>query len=363
MKTILPPKLSGKPVCFLFFLFLFAGIIPVNSQNYTKPNIPGDFGTFVNSYTGNLYYPRTDLVIPGQSLNLEIIFSYNSGRSGADYGFGHGWTFNYNQFYEFDGNDLLFDKNDGGKDRYIWNGISYNPPVGVYNELTEYSPGQFVLKTKHGIKFYFENSTHKKLTKIEDRNSNELLLTYTNGQVTLITDPYGRQLLFDYDQNGHLIKITDPNHIPQREITYEYDPVGNMIKVTNPAGNFITYGYGLWRNLTHITDARGNMYTVSYNSNKAVDELSCLAENTKSTIHYNDLNKETSVEDFVTAGNTITTYIYDNNARISQLQTTFGTTSFSYDANNSIISVTDPNGNATTYTYDSKGIRYRLQIR
>jgi hypothetical protein len=166
----------------------------LSGQNLTKPNIEGYFGASVNSYSGNLFYKRTDLFIPCHGLALVIRFSYNSGRTSSDYGFGYGWTMNYNLFYELSGNSVIFNTDDGDKHVFVWNGSGYTPPAGVFSELTEYLPGKFLLRNKYGTKFYFDSSTHKKLTKIEDRNGNAITLLYSGSKLLSVTDPCGKTL-------------------------------------------------------------------------------------------------------------------------------------------------------------------------
>ncbi|MBK8553978.1 MAG: hypothetical protein IPL53_24200 [Ignavibacteria bacterium] len=107
--------------------------------------------------------------------------------------------------------------------------------TGYFDSLYEYQPGKFQLKKKDGTKYFFDDSTHKKLTKISDRNNNELTITYTGSLATSITDPMGRSVQLNYT-GGHLTSITDPNFTPTRQFLYSYDSDWNVISFTDPLG-------------------------------------------------------------------------------------------------------------------------------
>ena len=228
------------------FVILATLIITGNNKAFalkeTKPNETGPWpGLYVNTYTGNFFYQRSDLYIPGRGLSIDITFSYNSGRTIRDWGFGHGWTFTYNLLYEIHGDTIFIERGDGQKDAFIWNGTSYDPPTGIYDMLTEYSPGKYLLTTKYGSKYYFDEATHKKITKIEDRNGNTITFAYTGEHLDIITDASGRQLILSWS-NDHLSQITDPNTTPSRTISYEYEEKDGYIhltKVIDPLDNSI----------------------------------------------------------------------------------------------------------------------------
>lgn len=84
---------------------------------------------------------------------------------------------------------------------------TYQPPTGVYLELTETSD-QFVLKTKDQTNAYFSKKGGK-LQKIVDGHNNTTVYEYNDSnQLTAITDASGRKLTFTYDENGHVTSLT-----------------------------------------------------------------------------------------------------------------------------------------------------------
>jgi YD repeat-containing protein len=294
----------------ILLIFLLALIGAAFSQNYTRPNIPGPFGTNLNSYTGNLLYQRSDLLITGRGPSLNITFSYNSGKTAKDYGFGSGWTFTYNLLYEKTNSEVIIQTGDGDEQTFTLNGTDYIPQAGIFHELVEYQPGKFLLTTKHGTKYYFDDNIHKKITKIEDRNLNAILFTYSGGNLATITTACGKTVTFSYDVNGHMTQMIDPNTTPVRTFNYEYDAYGNLIKFGDPMGNEINYSFGLWKNMSKITDARLKIVNIVYNANKAVSSIGCHEAGTLKTFVYDTTTHITTVEEFVASGNRITNYVF-----------------------------------------------------
>jgi YD repeat-containing protein len=104
--------------------------------------------------------------------------------------------------------------------------------------------------------------------------------------------------LSNYDANGRVGKITDPNGIvtdlqysPRGWLTfrtvtggdgsapevtgYDYDGVGQMTKVTQPDGSTIHYTYDDAHRLTDIADSAGNSihYTLDAMGNRLKEEI------------------------------------------------------------------------------------------
>jgi hypothetical protein len=92
---------------------VLAQTAPRSPYSGVQVNVPCPMGIQVNSFTGNLYYTRTDLIIPGRGLPLVLGMAYNSGQSTLDDGFGYGWQLSYNLYYVKDGNDIIIYRGDG----------------------------------------------------------------------------------------------------------------------------------------------------------------------------------------------------------------------------------------------------------
>lgn len=339
------------------FLFLSLFLLGLNgfAQNITRPNIVGPNGFEVNSYTGNLYYQRTDLKIPARGLNVDITFSYNISRRSKDWGFGKGWTFTYNMAYTPDTlGGIYIDRMDGRRDLYKKNGTKYIAPTGVFDSLYEYSTGKFILREKGGAKYYFDNNSHKKLTKIEDRNGNAVTLSFTDTLLTTLTDAANRTISFTWTA-GRLTEITDNFGTPVRKIKYAYDTAGNPVKVTNPMNYSKSYLYDGESKITGMTDERGYNTSVAYNANNAVKNIvSCL---TNQAFSYIQSALKTLVTETVAGQQQITFYQYDTLGRLMEKKGNCCgyNLAYEYDNSNNIKLVRDGKKFEIKYLYDGKG--------
>ncbi len=326
----------------------------VFSQNINKPNISGPAGLRVNSFSGSLFYQRNDLMIPCRGIPIKISFFYNSATTAIDYGFGPGWSFTYSMKVIPGSNIATVWLAEGRKEVFTYNGSAYIAQAGIFDSLAEYLPGKFRLTTKTGTKYFFENATHKRLTKITDRNNNQLTITYTDSLVTMITDPSGRSISLNYT-DGHLTEITDPNTAPARHITYAYDANSQLVTVTDPMNNVIHYSYDVVKNLIQLKDQSNNEFNVTYMNCANVSDITSPI----SSMHfeYDTLLRKTTVTEPVNNITQSTSYHFDTNGNLEEkIGSCCGFHQlFSYDAYNNMIGKTNANGGITYYSYDLQG--------
>ena len=343
-------------IIFFLSLLLITSSISFGQVNITRPNVVCANGIKVNTYSGSAYYSRTDLRIPGRGLSLDVFFTYNSISALTDLGYGFGWTFSYNMLYKKDSADISVQNMDGMPNKYKFDPITskFSPPSGVFETLEEFEPNKFVVKKTDGMSYFFEDASHKRLTKISDRYNNTILLSYQNGLLSSATDPSGRNINFSWNQ-GRLTKITDPNTTPQREWSYAYDAKGNPEKVTDPLGGVNEYRYDEQNKLISVTNKNGIPVNIEYNAANIVKRIITCVGVKNFTYSYENLR--THVVEEVSGVNQITSYQYDTLGRITrQYGNCCGNdVSFEYDGQNNIVKKTDGNGNATRYAYDNKG--------
>ncbi|RYE59632.1 MAG: RHS repeat protein [Sphingobacteriales bacterium] len=325
------------------------------TQNLTKPNILGPAGLQVNSYVGNLFFQRTDLYVPAPGLPLNFTFSYNSSDRFTNRGFGYGWMFTYSEYYEVDSlKNIILYRNDGRKDLYRFSSGIYTPPTGYFDKLVQYEPGKLSLRTTDGTTYFFEDSSHKQLTRIKDRNDNQITLTYLNKVLIAVGDGRGRTVTLEY-VGGQLSLLKAQFGQETKTVKYTYNDANCLVEVQNPLGDKMKYDYGADRTLKQLTDWNGNQNFIYYNGNYAVVKLvSCDLEK---TIAYNpSQNKvyETTRSGDRTIG---TIYEFDNQGRlINKNGACCGfNISYTYDDNNNVNSITNANGNKTQYTYSKTG--------
>jgi RHS repeat-associated protein len=281
--------------------------------------------------------------------------------------FGYGWITNYEM--------LLVDSGygpitliDGDATRHIFGqkvGGGYVAHGGVYLDLVKNSDGTYTITKMDGTKFNF--TTGGKLSSIVDTNENTLTLTYnTSGKLVSTKDASGRTTTISYGTNGYVSSIVDPAN---RTVGYGYDTAGNLTKVSDAAGSDTTFGYDADHNLISITNARNVKTTVNYD---ASDRVSSITQpitidgvTTTSTTNY-VYDTEKMVTSVTDGEGKRVDYSYNANKNVVQitenpLATDKAVTTFSYDNNNNLTKIVDPNTNkangteAYIYTYDAKG--------
>ncbi|MBX3253667.1 MAG: RHS repeat protein [Chitinophagaceae bacterium] len=351
-------KLSNNTMLRLYVLvicFLFSSSI-LNGQNIVRPNIEGPAGLQVNTFTGSLFYQRTDMFIPGRGLSIDLSFSYNSADRAFDPGFGYGWTCSYHQFYIKDsatGSIRLY-REDGRKDLYEKKGAVFTPPVGIFDQLVEYETGKYRYRTKSGTQYFFENPSHQKLTRIRDRNGNEIILSYNGNALGSISDASGRTVELVWNGN-RLQELKATLGAETRSVKYTYTSNGCLASVRDPENGLINYTYNANRMMQSLMTPNRFLINITYDKNTAVEKLvSCRKEQ---RIMYEGSNLKTYLIERGESKNTTTTYSFDEKGRLIQRAGNCCgfKNAYTYDEYNNIASITDANGRQTKYTYDKTG--------
>ena len=158
------------------------------------------------------------------------------------------------------------------------------------------------------------------------------------GRRTRAIDPEGRAVDFVFDAANRVTRTTLPdpdgaNGLPAPVVAYGFDLSGNMTRVTNPVGDFVGYVYGDDNELLSVTVPidAGSFATTSY--------------------AYNDQLELTSVTD--ARGNS-TLYTYDNLGRMKSVKDALqAETNYAFDIADRLTQRTDARGLKTRYAYQS----------
>jgi YD repeat-containing protein len=351
---------SGKIILTIVAILMQVLCLNGIAQNINNPNKTGPMGLQVNTYTGNLFFSRTDVVIPSRGFSLVIGFSYNSFNFNQAGPFGNGWSINYDIKYLSDpeGNKTIV-WGDGREDYYVKSGNNYTTPTGFYTQLEEYQPGRLRLTQRDGTEYYFDNATHRRITGMKEPNGNQQSFTYADTLLTGITSPSGQTLSLAYNSNGSLSTLTDANNNPIRTWTYQYDAAGNLVKVIDPLTNEYRYGYLVNGPIKEVRDRNGNVVNIIYYNNYAVSEM--IGCNQRISITYDEATLTTVATDHMENGeDQATKYMYkkiNDNIWLAGIQGNCCgfKMDFEYDDAGNKIKEVDANGNNTRYTYDEKG--------
>ena len=203
--------------------------------------------------------------------------------------------------------------------------------------------------------------------------------TYNSqGDVLTLTDPLGNTLQYEYDANGFMTRVFDPNN-PSRQTLFSYDALGNQTGVTDANANATGFAYDSLRRVTGMTDALvaqtlntyagrnltqveagrtatlggeiTRMYYDSLNRQERITRQTGAGEITQQTLRY---DSEGGVLAGIDANNFTTTNSYDVLGRLSGISDPLGnTTSSSFDKAGNVIQTTDANTNATSQSYST----------
>ena len=192
---------------------------------------------------------------------------------------------------------------------------------------------------------------------------------------TLVTNPKGDTTAFEY-AHGLLVSVTRGYGAQPATWHYRYDPdtLGRTTTV-DPNGNVTTATYDSAGNLLSATDALGHTTEFTYNSLRQVTSITepqqINGQPVIRTMTYdtagNPLTESAPLLDpaGVTVATATTTYHYDDPTHPGDVtgvtDPNGNATSYTYDAVGNLVSVTapptteNPAGNTTTYTYTDRG--------
>lgn len=378
-----------------------------NPGNYT----PFNLGNHPSLSDANFdQYSKSSFYIPGRNLPLVFEHSYNSYFTELPEEFfcvyndqeewvslrplGNGWTHSYNSYIQYlpgynvsatlyqPDRYVVFWPNGG---MHIYQGDPSNLDLiteGVYDDLA-YNSGDdsFIITKKNQIKYFYEkkNTVTEEwphvLTKIEDRNGNEINLEYENysgGGLRLkrVFGTSGRTLTFNYNQpNSHISNVTDPLG---RTVSFNYGgPLGDdLFQYVDAESYTTTYQYynetGKEHLLRYINLPNGNFVDNQYEQRKLTSSKTM--SNGGSPISSQSVDwslgaspsAKTSSSVTINDGNQVYQYEYENNelGRVTSLSTPsnqLDQTLYQDNANPTLPTSVTIDGITTTYEYDNKG--------
>jgi RHS repeat-associated protein len=331
-------------------------------------------GEPVNIATGNMAYHKTDYKTAGQN-PLGFTRYYNS-RGTFSGSLGVNWRSSYDRYIWLFSTTLVAAQRADGQ-TLVFNlvGGVWTPDSDVDYTLTNSGSTWTLHAPDDTIETYTKTTTgyssgyDAQLNTIQSRNGYTKTLAYNSiGQLSTVTDSYSRVLTLTYNTNGTLHTLATPD---STTITYGYSSTGSptLTSVTFPTSptQTLTYVYAnssLPYALTGVTDEDSNTYlTWTYDAyGRALTSTVGTGSNAVvTTVAYNDTSGSRTVTNSLGVIDTYSFSTLNNMLKVTGISraatstTVAATESFGYDSNGYLNSLTDWNGNQTTYVNNSHG--------
>lgn len=177
------------------------------------------------------------------------------------------------------------------------------------------------------------------------------------GNISSKIDGMGNTTYYSYDEFNRLVSVTNP----KSEVTnYTYDLNGNNLTQKDVKGNITIFEYNAVNKLVKRIDSGGRtgfpgsykydtnkIETYSYFTNGNIQEKKDKNGNI-TTYTYDIHNRKISQK----VGDICSTYTYDNNGNMLSITDNTGTTTFTYDELNRVLTKKSPDIDTITYIYD-----------
>jgi len=388
--------------------------------SFPRSGCEGMCGSPINLTNGNTWTSADEYELPGLGGGISVRRTWNSEwlnnspwiQAGM---FGDSWQSTYEKniqvlsgntqlrYWRGDGSAWLFSSAGKG----AW---TLTSPVDERATLTFSNRSGYTLTLRDGgVELY---DTNGNLTALQDRNGNKVTLTYDTTsfhRVTNVTDATGRALTFNYrnsllpkqvssvqdatgaiatytyDSGSHLTSVT---YADNAIINYSYDVNGLLLNVTDQLGKVLeahtydgqrrglssqrangvdslTVSYSAGGSYASLTDSLGNKSTYfagdQIMGRKYLTDIqgtgcdSCVGRNNQVFVNDATGNRTSNTDP---NGNR-TTYSYDTNGNVTQISKNLGTgtqtSNFTWNSFGEVLTATDPLGKVTTNTYDTNG--------
>jgi len=316
----------------------------------------------INTRTGDYEYMVEDLSVPTSAGSLTFTREYVSFSVDNPTLLSPGWTHNHDTRLimpdDPDGEEgiILFKAHTANRyDFSIGENDTYTAAPGLCASLVhQVTPtSRFIVTDGSQNKYIFYDDGS--LYSYQDAQGHGWIYTYTNGKLDTITADSGESLDLDYDPQGRVASVTDHT---ERSVIYHYDSNGDLDSVTDVLQQDWTYEYHeeLDHYLTRVA-APGNVTVESTEYDTATGRAVSQTDgegNLVVALDY-DPNGTTTISDRENDINP-ETHSYDARGTLTgQTNAASSETAKAFDGNFRPSAINDPNGNITNLLWDESG--------
>jgi YD repeat-containing protein len=342
---------------------------------------------FLNAATGNLLISRRDEFLVGRGPDLAISRTYNSLGDLSDEN-GDNWrqstdrrVYGLTGTLNTAGSKVRRVSADGTEIVYSWNGSAYVAGEGAGAADKLVSDGSVWTWTDGDSqvteRYEAYGTNNWRITRQTDPDGNFLTFAYTGDKLSQVATADGSSISYGWSGNNIVSVVTSytQNNAAQTltRTRYAYDGLNRLTTVTvdlSPENNSVADGsvystsyryHGTSRQIASVSQTDGSKVEFAYDATGRVINFTQTVTSgvTRVTGIYYDLATRTTTITDPLGGQT--TMRYDAAGNLTQItlpapapNTTAPTTSFGYNAEGDVISVTE-SGRTTTYEYDSNG--------
>ncbi len=205
---------------------------------------------------------------------------------------------------------------------------------------------------------YAYNAAHD-LSSVTNQVGHVTQMTTHNGrgQSTTIVDPNGVTTAMTYDDIGRIKTITVNPGTSQAVTTFAYDAIGQITRITRPDGSYYTYTYDNARRLTAVTSSDGEIIEYSHDLMGNVTATTIKKADATITFSQTQMFDELGrLLKHIGAATQTTTYAYEKNDNLKTVtDPRSGVYTYAYDGVNRLISETNQESATVSYTLDGQG--------
>jgi len=248
----------------------------------------GRAGTgYVNTFSGNLTFVRSDIGFGGNRMPVSISHTYNTNEAGQNiFGMGTGWRTNYNQrVYQWDEDSDYYIWEDGDGTQHYFersyagssvfkdqDGLEMTLRINISERYDYPGAEKFYVADKYGNYRYFD-ANGRLISQVNNQKTKSFIsITYgTNGYISTITDGAGRKYQFTYNTSGLLTRIgylgsgtSEISHV-----AFAYDNDNRLTGITDKDAETCLYTYNDANMLLTAQDI--DSYTLTYDYNAPND--------------------------------------------------------------------------------------------